>query len=87
MQTQTVSVKVTTAQVAATWPQLASERIVQMHTSLGSAAMIGLMFCVDVNALVPGSCQEMMLKLQSAVNVSPVEIVGRALKSRQLHLP
>jgi len=49
--------QVTTAQVAATWPQLASERIVQMHTSVGS-------------------CQEMMLRLQGAVNVSPVEIVG-----------
>mmetsp|Transcript_22316 Transcript_22316/g.51701 ORF Transcript_22316/g.51701 Transcript_22316/m.51701 type:complete len:939 (+) Transcript_22316:78-2894(+) len=49
--------QVTTAQVGATWPQLANERIVQMHTSIGT-------------------CQEMMLRLQSAVNVSPVEIVG-----------
>jgi len=49
--------QVTTAQVAAMWPQLASERAAQIHTSLGS-------------------CQEMMFRLQNAVNVSPVEIIG-----------
>lgn len=49
--------QVTTAQVATMWPQLASERVAQIHTSLGS-------------------CQEMMFRLQNAVNVSPVEIIG-----------
>lgn len=49
--------QVTTPQVGAMWPQLASERVVQIHTSLGS-------------------CQEMMFRMQNAMNVSPVEIIG-----------
>eukprot|EP00931_Biecheleriopsis_adriatica_P115082 TRINITY_DN90918_c0_g1_i1.p1 TRINITY_DN90918_c0_g1~~TRINITY_DN90918_c0_g1_i1.p1 ORF type:complete len:958 (+),score=192.95 TRINITY_DN90918_c0_g1_i1:146-3019(+) len=47
----------TTAQVGSMWGQLASERRVQMQTSLGN-------------------CQEMMMRLQSSLNVSPVEIIG-----------
>jgi len=49
--------QVTTAQVGAQWGQLATERRVQMQTSIGN-------------------CQEMMLRLQNGVNVSPVEIIG-----------
>lgn len=49
--------QVTTAQVGAMWPQLPSERRVQMLTSVGN-------------------CQEMMVRLQQHVNVSPVEIIG-----------
>ncbi|CAJ1360990.1 unnamed protein product, partial [Effrenium voratum] len=49
--------QVTTAQVAQTWPQLASERSVQMATSIGN-------------------CEELMFRMQSALNVSPVQIIG-----------
>mmetsp|Transcript_84403 Transcript_84403/g.149296 ORF Transcript_84403/g.149296 Transcript_84403/m.149296 type:complete len:951 (+) Transcript_84403:100-2952(+) len=49
--------QVTTAQVGATWGQLATERRVQLQTSIGN-------------------CQEMMSRLQSSLNVAPVEIIG-----------
>lgn len=48
---------VTTAQVGGMWNQLASERRMQIQTSIGN-------------------CKEMMMRLQNAVNVNPVEIIG-----------
>lgn len=49
--------QVSTAQVGQMWGRLASERKMQLQTSMGS-------------------CQDMMSRMQSAVNVQPVEIIG-----------
>merc|ERR1712217_853701 len=49
--------QVTTAQVGQTWGSLASERKIQIATSIGS-------------------CQDLMQRLQSGVNVHPVQIIG-----------
>lgn len=49
--------QVTTAQVGQAWQQLATERRLQINTSIGS-------------------CQVMMTRFQSNMNVHPVEIIG-----------